>query len=83
MRLAYLAQRRGDIKRAIEYIEQGKQNHLKNENQSLPTKLFCMKGRLLTDQGNLSDAYKEYQKALEMSNKRDVYARVGIANIHY
>ena len=42
-----------------------------------------MKGRLLTEQGNLSDAYKEYQQALEMSNKRDIYARVGIANIHY
>ena len=42
-----------------------------------------MKGRLLTDIGSLPEAYKEYQKALEMSNKRDSYARVGIANIHY
>ena len=83
MRLAYLAQRRGDIKRAIEYIEQGKANHIKDVNHSLPTKLYCMKGRLLTDVGNLPEAYKEYQKALEMSNKRDSYARVGIANIHY
>ena len=42
-----------------------------------------MKGRLLTDLGQLPEAYKEYQKALELSNKRDSYARVGIANIHY
>lgn len=83
MKLAYLAQRRGDLKRAIDYIEQGKAKHLKDANHSLPTKLFCMKGRLLTDVGSLPEAYKEYQKALEMSNKRDSYARVGIANIHY
>ena len=83
MKLAYLAQRRGDMKRAIEYIEKGKANHSKDNNQSLPTKLYCMKGRFLTDMGNLSEAYKEYQEALKMSNKRDSYARVGIANIHY
>ena len=49
MRLAYLAERRGDLKRAIEYIEQGKQNHNRDTHHSLPTKLFCMKGRFLTD----------------------------------
>ena len=49
----------------------------------MPTKLYCMKGRLLVELGNLGEAYKEYQKALEMSGKRDSYARVGIANIHY
>jgi len=42
-----------------------------------------MKGRILQDQGMFEEAYKEYQKALEMSNKKDCYARVGIANIHY
>lgn len=42
-----------------------------------------MKGRLLTDLGRLQDAYKEYQKALEMSQKRDAYSRMGLANIHY
>ena len=83
MRLAYLAQRRGDLKRALDYIEQGKKNHLKDSNHSLPTKLYCMKGRILTELGELANAYKEYQKALEMSHKRDSYARVGIANIHY
>ena len=31
----------------------------------------------------LEEAYVEYKKALEMSNKKDSYARVGIANIHY
>ena len=83
MRLAYLAKQRGDYKRAIEYIDQGKERHQKGANHSLPTKLYCMKGRFLTDLGQLLDAYKEFQKALEISGKRDSYARVGIANIHY
>lgn len=64
MRLAYLAQRRGDFKRAIEYIDSGKSNKSKDPNQSLPTKLYCMKGRILQDQGMFEEAYKEYQKAL-------------------
>jgi len=42
-----------------------------------------MKGRLLTDLGRFPEAYKEYQKALEMSGKRDAYSRMGLANIHY
>ena len=60
MKLAYLAQRRGDLKRAVDYIEQGKAKHLRDANHSLPTKLFCMKGRILTDIGSLPEAYKEY-----------------------
>ena len=83
MRLAYLAQRRGDMKRALDYIEQGKANHPKSENHSLPTKLYCMKGRLLTEMGQLQEAYKEYREGLDLSQKRDSYSRVGLANIHY
>ncbi len=71
------------MKRAIDHIDAAKLNHLKDKNHSLPTKLYCMKGRILTDMGHFNEAYKEYQKALEMSSKRDSYARVGIANIHY
>ena len=51
MKLAYLAQRRGNLKRALDYIDQAKQNHLKDRNHSLPTKLYCMKARLLVDMG--------------------------------
>ena len=47
MRLAYLARKRGDMKRALDYIEQAKSKHNKDPNHSLPTKLFCMKGRFL------------------------------------
>ena len=60
MKLAYLARNRGNYKRAIEYIEQAKSKHLKDANHSLPTKLYCMKGRLLTELGQLTEAYKEY-----------------------
>ena len=81
MRLAYLARKRGDMKRAIDYIEQAKSKHNKDPNHSLPTKLYCMKGRLLTEMGSPSEAFAEYSKALELSGKRDSYARVGIANI--
>ena len=81
MRLAYLARKRGDMKRAVEYIEQAKSKHNKDPNHSLPTKLYCMKGRLLTEMGNPSEALAEYSKALDLSSKRDSYARVGIANI--
>ena len=81
MRLAYLARKRGDMKRAIDYIEQAKSNHNKGPGHGLPTKLYCMKGRLLTEMGNPPEAFSEYGKALEMSGKRDAYARVGIANI--
>ena len=83
MRLAYLARKRGDMKRALEYIEQAKSKHNKDPNHSLPTKLYCMKGRFLTEVGNTQEAFNEYSKALEMSGKRDSYARVGIANIQY
>ena len=83
MRIAYLAKRRGDMKRALEYIEQGKQNHSRSDNRALPIKLYCMKGRLLTDLGRFQEAFKEFHKALEMSGKRDAYARMGLANIHY
>ena len=83
MKLAYLAYRRGDMKRAIDHIDAAKKSHIKERNHSLPTKLYCMKGRILTDMGQFKEAYQEYSKALEMSNKRDSYARVGIANIHY
>ena len=60
MRLAYLAKRRGDNKRALEYIEQGKQALNKYDKKVAPTKLFCMKGRFLTDTGNLKEAFGEY-----------------------
>ena len=42
-----------------------------------------MKGRILQEEGKMEEAYKEYMKALEMSEKKDCYARAGIANIHY
>jgi hypothetical protein len=38
MRLAYLARKRGDIRRALEYIEDAKKNHIKKpEELSKPT----------------------------------------------
>ena len=83
MRLAYLARRRGDYKRALEYIEQGKAVLKKSDTKVAPTKLYCMKGRLFQDMGQLKEAYGEFHKALEVSDKKDSYARVGIANIHY
>mmetsp|Transcript_1581 Transcript_1581/g.2545 ORF Transcript_1581/g.2545 Transcript_1581/m.2545 type:complete len:80 (+) Transcript_1581:228-467(+) len=57
--------------------------HKKSQSSALPTKLYCMKGRLLSEVGSLPEAYKEFQRALEISDKRDSYARIGIANIHY
>jgi len=60
MRLSNLAKKRGDSKRALSLVETGKANHQKGESHSLPTKLFCMQGRLLTDLGRLPEAYKEY-----------------------
>lgn len=37
----------------------------------------------MIDIGNLHDAYKEYKMAHDVTGKRDAYARIGLANIHY
>ena len=50
LRLAYLAKNRGNIKRALEYIEQAKANQVKKPDEfSKPNNQFCMKGKLLHD----------------------------------
>lgn len=82
MRLSYLAKSRGDMKKAIDLLDQAK-TVFKEKKCGNPTKLYCMKGRLLLDMGHLSQAFAEFSKALDMTERRDSYARAGLATIHY
>jgi tetratricopeptide (TPR) repeat protein len=82
MRLAYLAKGRGDMKKAIEYLDQSKAV-FKEKNCGNPTKIYCMKGRLLLEMGQLGQAFAEFSKALDLTGRRDSYARAGLATIHY
>lgn len=83
MRLGYLARSRGDSKRALEYIDQAKNACKKNPKAPLPTKLYCMRGKLLVELGRDKEAFAEFEKAKVLSQGRDQYARVGIANLFY
>jgi hypothetical protein len=49
LRLAYLAKKRGDIKRSLDFVEASKSNFKKGFNQ--PTNLYCIKGSFLKNYG--------------------------------
>ena len=71
MRLAYLARQRGDSKRALEYIDQAKNACKKEPKGPMPTKLYCMRGRLLVEMGRDKEAFAEFEKAKHISQGRD------------
>lgn len=78
MRLAYLARNRGDMKRAFEYIEDAKKNHIKKPEQfANPTNEYCLKGKLLADINENNQAYAEFGFVLEKLARGDSYALVG------
>lgn len=81
--MAYLARKRGDLKRGLHYIEQAKQNHIQKASHSKPTNLYCMKGKFHADFGQVKEAVAEYRQALEISASRDCYALAGLANVQY
>lgn len=81
LRLAYLARARGDIKRALDYVDSAKLNFKKGYNQ--PTNIHCMKGSLQQEFGMVNECVDEYKKALHYSQNNDTYSRIGLANINY
>jgi RNA polymerase-associated protein CTR9 len=83
IRLAYLAKRRGDLARAIGYVDTAITNSVQKPPHSKPVNLFCLRGKLLVEKGRLDEAKREFQKAMEMSGNRDTYAFIGLANINY
>ncbi len=84
IRLAFLAKKRGNNKRAIEYLEQAKQNQIKNrEDFSKPTNSYCIKAKMLHDVVETHQSYAEYAYVLDNLVKQDSYAMIGIANINY
>jgi tetratricopeptide (TPR) repeat protein len=83
VRLAQLAKKRGDLQRAIQYIDSALQNAIQKPPHSKPVNLLCIRGKLLVDMGKLDEAKQEYVKAMELSGNRDTYAFVGLANINY
>lgn len=84
LKLAYLARNRGDIKRAIEYIEDAKKNQIKKPEQfAQPVNQGCIKGKLLNDISELDKAYEEFKHVAERLSKGDSYALLGLANINY
>jgi tetratricopeptide (TPR) repeat protein len=83
LRLAYLARTRGDVKRALEYVDMASKNLIQNDRLVKPVNLFCIKAKMLLDSGNTQEAKAQYSKAMEHSHNKDAFARVGLANIAY
>lgn len=83
VRLAYLAKKRGDLNRALQYVDNAMSNAIHKPPHSKPVNLLCIRGRMLADMGRLEESKQEFQKAMELSGNRDTYAFVGLANINY
>ena len=78
MRLAYLAKARGDMRRALEYVEDAKKNHAKKpEEFSKPVNQFCLKGKFLSDINENQQAYGEFGFVLDKLVKNDSYSLIG------
>lgn len=84
LKLSQLARDRGDVKRAVELIEEAKRNQIKKPEQfALPVNQGCLKGKLLSDVSELDKAYEEFKFVADKLCKGDSYALVGLANINY
>ncbi|CDW71106.1 rna polymerase-associated protein ctr9 homolog [Stylonychia lemnae] len=83
LRLAYLARNRGDMKRALEYVEIAKSKQIKKpEEFSRPVNQFCLKGKFYSDISEIQKASDEF-KFVNEKLSRDSYAIIGMANLKY
>jgi len=76
--LAYLAKKRGDVNRALHWIEEASKSRAK-----APVNQHCMKGKLLFDTGRTKDAKAEFVFILENIVRDDSYSFLSLANIAF
>lgn len=60
LRLSILARDRGDLKRALDYAEQARNNHVKKPGNPMPTNIICYKASLYSQAGMLNEALQEF-----------------------
>jgi hypothetical protein len=78
LRLAYLANKRGDINRAFFWIHESTKSKAK-----APVNQFCLKAKILGDLGETLESQKTFKYILEKVMKEDTYSFLGLANIAY
>ena len=78
LRLAYLAKKRGDTHRAIEWIDKASKSKAK-----APGNQLCQKAKLLFDIGKVNESSLEFRNILERIVSNDSYSFLGLANITF
>lgn len=63
LRLSLLAKSSGDVKRALQYAEEARENHIKKPGYQLPTNIIAFKASLHESFGQMNEATKEYDHA--------------------
>jgi hypothetical protein len=76
MRLAYLARGRGDIGRALFWVEEASKSKAK-----APVNQFCLKGKLLSEMGRSSEAASTFAYVLDKIVSDDSYCFLGRADL--
>lgn len=72
------------MRRALEYVEDAKKNHVKKPDEfAKPVNECCLKGKFLSDINETQQAYAEFGFVLDKLVKGDSYSMIGAANINY
>ena len=78
LRLAYLAKKRGDVDRALHWIDEASKSRAK-----APVNQHCLKGKLFFEIGRIQDAKKEFAFILHNIVRDDSYSFLSLANIAF
>jgi len=78
LRLAYLARMRGNVSRAFFWIEESAKSRAK-----APVNQYCLKGKILMDRGDTTEAEKTFRFVIEKIYNADTYSFLGLANLAY
>lgn len=76
LRLAFLARKRGDISRALFWIDEASKSKAR-----APVNQHCLKGKILFDIGQINESANEFKYVLERIVPDDSYSFLGLANI--
>jgi len=78
LRLAYLARKRGDVNRALHWIDEASKSKAR-----APVNQHCLKGKILFDLGHITEAANEFKFVLERIVPDDSFSFLGLANITF
>ena len=73
-----MARRRGDIRRALHWIDEACKSKAK-----APVNQHCIKGKTLLEMGKIPEAANEFKYVLEKIVKDDSYSFLALANIAF